>query len=91
MRNGHRAEIHVTDFGTLGAPQRYARSKQWWVFKCAKHLDLLALVRGFGELGRDHQHTGVIAGGFIRIACDFREGVFRGFRRLLSFEKAPAG
>jgi hypothetical protein len=33
-------------------------------------LDLLALVTGFCELGRAHQHTGVIAGGFIQIACD---------------------
>jgi hypothetical protein len=34
------------------------------------HLDLLALVAGFGELGRPHQRTGMIAGFLIEIACD---------------------
>ncbi len=37
---------------------------------CKAHLDLLALIARFVELGRPHQGAGVIAGILVEIACD---------------------
>src|ERR1700676_385221 len=57
---------------------------------CKAHLDLLALVTGFGELGRAHQRTGVIASSLVLIAHDFACRCVRTTLRLERAELAVA-